>query len=365
MPQGPLPRQIVITAFAAGLALQLLQASIVGDERWIPEHLAQFGAGAAVWLFATWHRARWVVRIAAIGFLIVLVTAYVANAFGVLPGPPMAPGHRNGLWWRDPNLLGVALASTAALASMLVTRARWTALPMWGAALVVAVASWARGPVIAILLGALTWGWTRYGPRGRWRMGAVAVLVVAASVASLAYAPERWSRLFGAATVERFVGGDVLDTTGTGGVFARLRSHEAGWAIAAAHWPWGAGVGGFADAYRTLVAPEARHALDHAHHQLIHLVAVGGVLGLLAWLSPLVAALWGLGARAWWMLAPLVATQAFLWGSETPLLFAGAFYAIWSAIGLARQVSTGTWVVRTPCDRRAGPITASPAPPLR
>lgn len=163
------------------------------------------------------------------------------------------------------------------------------------------------------------------------------------------FAPEPVAQLFGPMTVERFVGGGVVDPGGTGGVFARARAHQAGWTVAARTWPWGAGFGGFDEAYLKHVEPGARHALEHAHHQLIQLLAEGGLLGLLTWMIPLVAAVWRLGARGRWVLAPFIAVQAVLWGIESPLLFAGAFYATWAALGLARQASRGAWPIRAPC----------------
>lgn len=144
MPRGPLPRTIVLAAFGVGLALQLIQAWTVGDQRWMPQHVVQFVAGAAVWWMAAWPGMRLPFRVVAVAFLVAMISAYVLNAFQALPWLSFAPGQRNGLWWRDPNLLGIALTSTAALAAMLTTKASWLAAVLWGTAFAVAVASRTR-----------------------------------------------------------------------------------------------------------------------------------------------------------------------------------------------------------------------------
>jgi len=364
MARGPLPHRWVLAAFGVGLALQLLQAWVVGDQDWMPQHVAQFAAGAAVWWFATWPRARGFLRWVAVVAAAVLPLAWGMAVLGVAPGWIPAQGWRSSLWWGNPHLLGIMLASTVALASVLVTRARWTVLVLGGAALVVTVANWSRGATVALLLGLVTWAWTRVGWRGRVWLAAGAGVVGLAILASIAYGPEGWSALFSERTAARFFDGSVVDPDGRGGVFGRLRSHDAASVIVTASWPWGVGQAGFADAYRTLVAPDARYALGHAHHQVLQLLAVGGLPGLLAWLLPLAAAVWGLSSRAWWVLAPFLAVQAFFWGTEAPLLNSGAFYATWVALALGRQVSRGTWPVSPPCEEQAGraePITASRA----
>ena len=353
---------MVLAAFAVGLALQLMQAWAVGDQRWMGHHAAQFAAGAAVWVFATWPRARGFLRVVVVAIAALLPVAYVVAVFGWAPAVIPAGGWRSHLWWENPHLFGIMLASSAALASMLLTRARWTALLLWAAAIVVTVALWSRGPTLAIVLGGATWAWTRYGWRGRLRIAAAAVLIGAVVVVSVARGPEGWSALFGEGTIARFLDGSVVDPDGRGGLFARLRAHEAAWTIVGATWPWGAGHAGFGDAYRQVVAPDARVALQHAHHQVLQFLATGGPLGLVAWLLPLFAVAWGLGALGWWMLSPFLAVHAYLWGTEAAFLNSSAFYATWVAFGLARQAAVGAWPIRPPCVRA---LSVSPAPPPR
>ena len=362
MPRGPLSRPAILTAFAIGLALQLVQAWVVGDQRWMAQHTAQFAAGAAVWWLATWGWMRPVLRTIAISLGVFLPVAYVLSANGLVPNLIPAGGWRSSLWWGNPHLFGMMLASTAAGASILITRARWTALLLWAMAGVVTIAIWSRGPTLAVLLGAATWTWTRFGWRGRLRVAAVVTTVLAAAVITEGVAPERMPSLFRDGTGGRFFDGSVVDPNGRGGVFARLGAHAGAWRIIAHSFPSGVGFGSFADVFLEVVAPDARFAPQHAHHQILQLLAEGGLLGLVAWAIPIGAAMWGMARRAWWAVAPFVAVQAYLWGTEAPFLSSSVFYAFWVVGGIVWQVSMGTWKVHPPCDLSGNPSDNAPNP---
>ena len=339
----PAPRRAVLAAFAVGWLLQMVQVVMVDDYTWVGQHSAQFGAGVVVWLFATWPKSRMFVRVVVLAVAICLPMAYIAHLLGVLPGPSIPPGQRSGLWFVNPNLLGIAIVSSTALASLLITRARWLTVPLWVLAGTITVAMLSRAALVAAILGLSSWGWTRFRGVSRvWFMVSAAALVLLAGV-FVAHGPEPISETFGPQTRERFTGGSVADPAGSGGVFARLRANGAALQLISLSWPWGVGAHRFGDAYLAAIAPEAPHALGHAHNQVLNLLAEGGVFGLLAWTLPLCVALWGLGRRAWWFLVPMVVVQAVFWISESPFLFAGAFYATWVALGAARQVAVGSW----------------------
>jgi len=339
-----LPRSAVLAAFVLGWVLQMIQAQVVGDGRWMAQHTAQFAAGAAVWLFATWPWARGFVRLTFIAAAVAIPVAWIANLYGALPGPTVPRGQRSGLWFGDPNPLGVMIAMNAAVASALLRRVRWLALPLWGLAAVVTAGMWTRGALVAVVLSFATWALTRYSLRGMVVVAGGTALMIAVFAASVTYGPERWSATFGLPTFERFVGASVVDREGMGGIFARLEAHEQAWGVIRATWPWGAGYGAFAEVSRDL--PGRMFVATHAHHQVLQIAAETGGLGLLAWLAPLIAATWGLGWRGVWLLAPVIAVAGVLFFSEAPFLHVSAFYATWTALGLARQAADGSWHVK-------------------
>ncbi|MCW5848988.1 MAG: O-antigen ligase family protein [Anaerolineae bacterium] len=190
--------------------------------------------------------------------------------------------------------------------------AGWVVIPLLGAGAVLGLAlvlSWSRGAWLGAAVGGgvvvlgwllLTLGWPpttqaaatrRRAVTALWGVGLGGLLVLLVSATNLV--PASVQGRLGSVT-EYFGGFDVLNVEVTDENFAVVE-RVAHWYAAAGMWAdyfWtGVGAGNYAAAYPAYRVPRWINPLGHAHNVYLNLGAETGLIGLLAYLALLVAAL--------------------------------------------------------------------------
>jgi len=163
------------------------------------------------------------------------------------------------------------------------------------------VASWSRGAWLGALAAAVAmgvmWGLGQLRPPVRFRTAGVAWLVLVGALAVLTVGPAARLPAGVAARVgsigETFAVWGVADAEVDDANFATIE-RVAHWEAAVAMWaehPWlGQGPGQYEVTYDRFRLPRWADALGHAHNYYLHVLAEGGLIGLLSYLWFLAAA---------------------------------------------------------------------------
>ncbi len=182
----------------------------------------------------------------------------------------------------------------------LAKQANGAALVRFGDSVVLVAAlvmSWSRGALLGFVAGLALVG-LGLGRRAWALVLVVAFLVLLLAPYVVSLLPMALVRRF--SDLAHYLGRDLTAMEITDENFAiveRVAHWQAAWRMFSAR-PWlGVGTGQYVTAYASVALPRWQEPLGHAHNYYLHVLAEGGVLGLVSYLTLLAAALVGVWRR--------------------------------------------------------------------